>query len=344
MPAWTPVVDVSHHQGVIDFNVMRSRGVVGLIIRATNGTLNDRRTAVYYRDALAAGFPADQIGFYSFLNPKRADARTSAEHTARLIRGLTGRTDVLYMLDIESYRNEHPNPGTVTLRRAAFAAYIREHWAAFVAAMPGCRVIAYSNRAFWNGPEGPNDDELAGDIEWIVPRYPVHSVDGYDRVGRPGAPPTWDEWAFARATGPFPPEGATWAGWQFSADFNGQGPVYGCQSSALDLNIVDAAAWARWTSTTPVDRPEVITPPPPPTPEEDDMIVKTLWQPTGSEDVYCIEDGVQISPAIRQAWRADDRVHLIEVYGDPHPEARASIEHAAGQRPSELPNLELTWK
>lgn len=330
MPTWTPVVDVSHHQGVIDFNVMRSRGVVGLILRATNGTVGDRRVGEYYRNARAAGFPAEQIGFYSFLNPKRADGRSTALATAALIREITGRTDVLYMLDIESYRNEYPNPGTVTVRRAAFSAYIREHWQTFVAAMPGCRVIAYSNAAFWNGPDGPNDDQLAAELEWIVPRYPVHSVAGYDRVGRPGAPSTWDEWAFARAPGPFPPRGAKWAGWQFSADFNGQGPVYGCQSSALDLNIVDADAWARWTSTDTVDRPEVVVPPPEP-PQEDDMVVKTLWNPKGSEAVYCVEDGVHISPATRKAWREDPKVHVIEISGDPHPEMRASIEHAAGE-------------
>lgn len=39
-----------------------------------------------------------------------------------------------------------------------------------------------------------------------------------------------------------------WAGWQFSADFNRQGSRYGVSSSALDLNIVDSDAWARWTS------------------------------------------------------------------------------------------------
>jgi hypothetical protein len=39
-----------------------------------------------------------------------------------------------------------------------------------------------------------------------------------------------------------------WAGWQFSAGFNRQGAGYGCQSSDLDLNIIRADAWERWTS------------------------------------------------------------------------------------------------
>lgn len=258
---WAPITDVSEHQGAIDFAKMRSRGVVGVIIRATNGTRVDRRVDEHYAGALAGGFQPHQIGFYSFLNPKRGGATYTAEVTAQVIRGITGRTDVLYMLDVESYRREHPNPGSITIAGAEWAAYVRRHRDAFVSVMPGARAIGYTNQAYWNGSEGPRDDELARELDWIVPRYPVHSVAAYEREGRPGDPATWSEWAFAQAPGPFPPRGARgWQGWQFSADFNRQGPRYGCESADLDLNIVDAAAWQRWTTPTEDDMTPLAVP------------------------------------------------------------------------------------
>src|SRR5687767_15100150 len=42
---WVPVVDISQHQGAVNFAVMRSRGVAGVIIRATHGTTVDNRLA-----------------------------------------------------------------------------------------------------------------------------------------------------------------------------------------------------------------------------------------------------------------------------------------------------------
>lgn len=73
------------------------------------------------------------------------------------------------------------------------------------------------------------------------------------------------------------------------------------------------------------------------------MVVKTLWNPKGSDAVYCVEDGVHISPATRTAWRQDPNVHVIEISDDPHEPMRASIQHAAGQRPTELPDLRVSW-
>ena len=319
-----PVIDVSQHQGVIDFSVMRAKGVHHIILRATHGRTIDARLSEYYSAAIQAGYAPHQIGFYSFINPKRGSAQVTAQATADAIVEVAESTDVLYMLDVESYRAEGPNVGTVTLTGQAFADYIREHRAAFQAAMPGCRIIAYTNRAYWNSADGPRDAVLASELEWIVPRYPVYSRAGYERIGYPPEPDRWDEWAFARAPGgPNPPIGGTWDGWQFSAGYNAQGPVYGCASSDLDLNIVGIAAAARWF-------PEpVVIPDPIPEPPEEEMTTAVIWNPKGYASAFLIGAGdvVHLSPALFEHYVS---LNVKVISQDDHPQLLDSVLHATG--------------
>jgi len=286
-----PVVDISRHQGDIDFRVMRARGVRGLILRATHGRTADDRATSYYRLALEAGFEPHEVGWYSFINPKRGTGRECAETTAGLMLGFVGgRIPAFYMLDIEPYVNEPPRVGQnawpAAQHRAAFSAWLREHVATMRALLPDTPILAYSNASFYDGMVG--DFDLAASLEWIVPRYPVSTPTGYQRWPLPDVH-GWEEWAFARAPdGPKSPMGVPWGGWQFSAGNNGQGARYGCASSNLDLNIVDPAAWARWTTD-----PSTATPPITPSPEED--LMPKLIRPDGDPAVF-VTDG------IRAAW------------------------------------------
>lgn len=262
--AWVPVVDISRHQGAVDFAKMRARGVRGLILRISHGLVLDDRAEIYYRDAIAAGFPADQIGWYPFLNPKRGTGAQTATFAVDHIRRISARSDFFYMLDVENYRNESPNVGLAPVFGAAYAAYIREHIATVLSSSPKSRVIGYTNRAYWNGNvvgvEWVGDDQLAAELDWIVARYPAYSPAAYERRPLPASPDGWADWAFNVAPdGPFPPRGGTWSAWQFSAGYNRQGAAYGASSSDLDLNIVHPDAWARWTATavppTPIPQP-----------------------------------------------------------------------------------------
>lgn len=259
---WTPVVDISEHQGNINFATMKMRGVSRVLMRITHGQKMDANVLTYYQNALAAGFHRDHIGFYSFINPKRGSGKVTAQATASAIRTVTGgRTAVLYMLDVESYMNETPLVGTSPVRGTEFAAYLREHIGTIREELPGVYVFMYSNQAYWNSSLGPQDSQLAGQYEWLVPRYPIYSTLGYDRLGYPPAPPQWNVYAFKLAGGPYPPAGAEdWQGWQFSAGYNKQGPVYGCQSADLDLNIVDTVFADKWFA----DHETHMPPPPPP--------------------------------------------------------------------------------
>jgi len=271
-----PVVDVSRHQGDIDFTVMRSRGVEGLILRASHGRTVDDRAGQYYAQALAAGYAPNDVGWYSFINPKRGTGRECATSTAGHILAFTGGArPAFYMLDVEGYRNEPPNVGQLAWdnpaeHRQRFTLWLREHVETMRAILPSTPIIAYSNAAYYDTAVG--DFAFASSLEWIVPRYPVYSAAGYARFPLPGVD-GWEAWAWARAaSGPRSPMNVPWAGWQFSAGHHAQGRPYGCDCDDLDLNIVDPAAWARWT--TPITKPDPITPPP--SQEDDDDMPKYL--------------------------------------------------------------------
>lgn len=238
--AFVPVVDVSVHQGSIDFARMRAAGVAGVIIRATHGQTVDKNLRACVTGARSAGYRDRDLGFYTFINPKRGSAEACAQATVTEIGQALGHTRTLYMLDVEAYRQEPPNRGDAPVTGSAFATYLRRHIAEVRRLAPQMTIIAYSNTWFWDGAEGPNDRSLAAELEWIVPRYPTKK--------QPPEPSKWGDWIFSITDKkPQPPNGASWSGWQFSADGNRQGPTYGCQSTDLDLNIVQDEAWARWT-------------------------------------------------------------------------------------------------
>lgn len=267
-----PVVDVSQHQGVIDFGRMAGEGVAGVILRAVHGLDVDDRAFANY-EAARAHFPSEAIGWYPFLNPKRGTGRQCAEALcSTILRATGGEWAPFTMIDAESYARETPQPGSNPVTGAAYAAWVREHEATVAEILPTTNRIGYTNSAFWDPTVG--DAALAATFDWIVPRYPVYTILGYLAHPLP-EPARWPEWCaywLSRGRGPLPPAGAGgWAGWQFSAGWNRQGARYGCQSRDLDLNIIRADAWARWT--TPAAVPPPTTRPPA---QEDDMPAKLI--------------------------------------------------------------------
>lgn len=300
---WVPIIDISRHQGIVNFHVMRAKGIPGVIMRATHGKTQDDKVVQYYRDALAAGYDKQDIGFYTFINPKRGSGAETAKATADFIKSFRGDLDsVLYMLDVENYQNEPPLVGTSPVTGQAFSKYLRDHMASFKTQSPTSYIMAYSNRAYWDSNLGPRDPELASELDWIVPRYPAYSLIAYQNNPLPTNPVQWDEWAWrTKPQGPIYPVGSEWQGWQFSAGYNRQGPVYGCQSSDLDLNIVTREAWDRWTQKKP-DIPEIPDPVLPPIGDEMNNFVphdgvRIYDSRTGSGVKVGPNKAVRISPA-----------------------------------------------
>lgn len=232
-----PVVDLSEHNAPVNFRMMREAGVTAIILRVAHGMTLDKQVERYYPDARKAGYSHTDIGFYSFINPKRGTAIETGRFAAENIVRITGLEPVMYMVDIENYRDQSPNKGSQPITGSAFARYIEDHLDVFEQICPFAFECGYTNRSYWNSPDGPNDIALAMQLDWIVPRYPVHSPKGYALFPVPYDPNDWDEWAYKHADGPFPPIGGTWSAWQCSAGYNDCGPTYGAGSEDLDLNI-----------------------------------------------------------------------------------------------------------
>ena len=74
-----PFIDISKHQGAVDFRVMASRNVPGVICRAGNGTRIDPTFVDFTTRARAAGMV---VGAYWFCNPRVGSARQPGEMLA----------------------------------------------------------------------------------------------------------------------------------------------------------------------------------------------------------------------------------------------------------------------
>lgn len=281
---WVRIIDVAKHQAPVDFVKMKATGVDGVILRVSHGDQIDPQFAAFYPAAKAVF--GDNVAGYTFINPKRCDAQTAARVWVQEVERIVGHTDFGFMLDCEWYAGQ--SPAGPELAPAGNATYIRGVRDGVRRLAPKARLFAYSSNSYWAGYV--KDATLAGEFEWIVPRYPVYppaNVTDPARGGSPAkldawlasapqvtGPAGWDAWAFLQAPdGPRPPAGGQWSGWQFSAGYNRQGHTYGVSSGDVDLNIVDADAWARWTGRTttaptpPVSKP-VATPLPKPQPSD----------------------------------------------------------------------------
>lgn len=314
-----PVIDLSEHQGAVDFKLLRSRGIQGLILRVSHGMTQDKRVDTYYPDALAAGFSPRDIGFYSFINPKRGSGAQCAQATSTFIHKFSNTS--FYMLDIEQYINETPNVGT-QIPPEQFVPWLKDHISTFKFLNPGMRLIAYSNSSFYDHAVG--DLALAQSLDWIVPRYPAYSLAAYIQNPLPTSVNDWKYWAFKLAPkGPNSPLGVKWEGWQFSAGYNRQGAVYGCSSTDLDLNIIDPVAWQRWTKTSIQ----------PPNTKEDTMI-RVRFQ--SYANVFLLGSGgfTHLSGSTNDYF-----TNLPLVISEDHPQAIKCALHQSGLAESDLVHI-----
>jgi Lyzozyme M1 (1,4-beta-N-acetylmuramidase) len=91
------IIDVSHHQGLINWTAVKSDGVQGAFIKATEGkTVLDNKLEVNAKGAAAAGLV---IGFYHYAHSENNDPLAEAAHFANAVKGFTAQFP--YVLDVE---------------------------------------------------------------------------------------------------------------------------------------------------------------------------------------------------------------------------------------------------
>lgn len=116
MANYKKIVDVSYHNGNVNFKSMKNDGIAGVIIRAGYGQGNtDKKFKTYIKDAIAAGLP---VGIYWFSYAYTASmAKKEAEYCYKLIKSYKIELPVFFdwEYDSERYAKEHGVKATQSL-------------------------------------------------------------------------------------------------------------------------------------------------------------------------------------------------------------------------------------
>jgi GH25 family lysozyme M1 (1,4-beta-N-acetylmuramidase) len=138
-------IDVSYHQGSIDWSRVANSGTRFAFLRATAGTLTaDTAYATYRSGARAAGLT---VGSYHFANPDGAANDAANEATWFLGNATIASGDLLPVLDLEVANGLSP---------AALTTWTQT-WLTRVTAATGVRPIIYTNNAFWSSSMANTD-------------------------------------------------------------------------------------------------------------------------------------------------------------------------------------------
>lgn len=206
-----PGVDVSRWQGAMDWQVCAGAGAKFAFVRA--GSCSNQTGAVYTDDQYLrnAELAPDHLitGAYWYFRPNWSP-QSQADYFVSL--GV-GDLPLPPVCDVE-------NNGW--LGQTAVANAVRNFVDA-VEANTGRKCLIYTRATFWN--PGVGNPAWAGGHHLWVARYNEFVAHPWADDPDTLRPEPWTDWTF----------------WQWSADGNGQGPTYGAESSAIDLN--------RWNGT-----------------------------------------------------------------------------------------------
>ncbi|MBD0318854.1 MAG: glycoside hydrolase family 25 protein [Gemmatimonadetes bacterium] len=166
-PRRVPGIDVSHHQGTINWTAVKRAGIRFAFIKATEGgDWTDPAFAGNWRRAREAGV---MRGAYHYYRPQTHSA-VQARHFLRRVS--VGRSDLPPVLDVEAT----DGVSNATLRRGV------RNWLRTVEAETGKRPIIYVSRRF--------APRLAAEFS----DYPLWIADY--RGGAPAVPRGWRRWTF----------------------------------------------------------------------------------------------------------------------------------------------------
>ncbi len=177
--ASVPAIDVSNHQGDIDWTKVRESGIRAAFLKASEGKdFVDATYADNRAEANAAGIP---IGAYNYARPVsqtsdiEEDARLEAQHF--LDTAQVASSDLRPVLDLEE---------AGPLNGDQMARWTRT-WLDTVYEKTGVRPLIYTSPSFWN--------EKVNDTLGIADDYPLWIAHwGVDAPSVPGAFGDWEVW------------------------------------------------------------------------------------------------------------------------------------------------------
>lgn len=163
-------LDVSQWQGNIDFSVMKSRGVEGVIIKAAQGGESaDPNFAANYAAAKAAGL---KVGAYIFLD----FTYNAYQHYDNLARVLAGKPlDIPVALDCEQQTGRDENQ-VAEIILGLSNLILRDF---------GKRPMIYTSQGWWNG-------HVAQNPAWS--EHPLWIANWNKRNSAPAMPRDWQRW------------------------------------------------------------------------------------------------------------------------------------------------------
>ena len=168
-------IDVSAHNGTLDWAALKKAGVAFAIIRTGYGTSHtDSEFARNMEGAIANGIP---VGVYHFSYAlDAAGAKCEAEYVAKLLGPYTDKIALPVFLDFESDTVNYAAKHGVTLGKAAFNAHAVAFCEAIKAA--GYTPGVYYNLDYYR--RFVDTAKLRGYVQWYAQYASSASIDGWD--------------------------------------------------------------------------------------------------------------------------------------------------------------------
>ena len=198
-PAYLDGIDVSYHQGPIDWGQVAAAGKRFAFVRATAGTLT--ADTAYWANRSGARAAGLAVGSYHFANPDMAVNDSGNEASWFLQNAAIVSGDLRPVLDLETANGLSP---------ASMTAWAQT-WLSQVSSATGVRPIIYTTPKFWS--------TSMADTDWFATNgYTVLWIANWTTASQPAVPA--GGWA-----------GNGWSFWQHSSS----GVVPGI-SGAVDLD------------------------------------------------------------------------------------------------------------
>lgn len=156
-PGYATGVDVSYHQGTIDWGQVAGAGLTFAYIRASAGTLT--ADSMYGANRSAASAAGLRVGAYHFANPDTAPNDAANEASWFLRNAAVAHGDLVPVLDFETSNG---------LDAASLTTWAQT-WLTQVEAATGIRPVIYTNSSFWSASMANTDwFALNGYRLWIA--------------------------------------------------------------------------------------------------------------------------------------------------------------------------------